>query len=181
MAVNSSDQNDAAAEPAPSGSAGPKGTAAALLMAPLCLSVFLSSLDLTIMTPAIPSIVGSFHAAEGYVWIGAAFILASTAVTPVWGAVADIWGRRPIMLAALAAFLAGSLLCALAPGMDALIAGRAVQGVGSSGMGTMVNVIICDSFSLRDRGLYLAVTSVIWAVGSAVGPVIGGVFTTRLE
>lgn len=64
---------------------------------------------------------------------------------------------------------------------DALIAGRAVQGVGASGMGVMVNTIICDMFSLRDRGLYLAITSVIWAIGSAVGPIIGGVFATQLK
>lgn len=148
-------------------------------IAPLCLSVLLSSLDLTIVTPALPAIVGSFQSSEGYIWVGSAFILAQTAITPVWGSVADIWGRKPIVLIALAVFLGGSLLCALAPGMDALIAGRAVQGLGASGMGTMVNVIICDMFSLRDRGLYLAVTSMVWAVGSAVGPVLGGVFTTR--
>jgi len=134
------------------------GAAIALTMTPLCLSVMLSSLDLTILTPAIPTIVGSFNSVSGYVWIGAAFILASTAIAPVWGSVADIWGRKPIMLIALTIFLGGSLLCALVPRMDALIAGRAVQGLGASGMGTMVNVIICDTFSLRDRGLYLAIT-----------------------
>ncbi|KAF2183578.1 MFS general substrate transporter [Zopfia rhizophila CBS 207.26] len=150
-------------------------------MAPLCLSVTLSALDLTIVTPAVPAIVASFESVAGYVWVGSAFILASTAITPVWGSVADIWGRKPIILIALAVFLGGSLLCALAPQMDALIAGRAIQGLGSSGMGTMVNVIICDTFSLRDRGLYLAITSVVWAVASAAGPVIGGVFTTRLD
>jgi MFS family permease len=85
------------------------------------------------------------------------------------------------MLVALALFLGGSLLCALAPQMDALIAGRAVQGLGSSGMGTMVNVIICDTFPPRDRGLYLAITSIVWAIGSAVGPIIGGSFVIRLE
>ena len=69
----------------------------------------------------------------------------------------------------------------LAQTMAALIGGRAVQGLGAAGMGTMVNTIICDCFSLRDRGLYLAITSIVWAVGSAVGPVIGGVFTTKLE
>jgi hypothetical protein len=157
------------------------GAAIALTMTPLCLSVMLSSLDLTILTPAIPTIVSSFNSVSGYVWIGTAFILASTAIAPVWGTVADIWGRKPIMLIALTIFLGGSLLCALAPRMDALIAGRAVQGLGASGMGTMVNVIICDTFSLRDRGLYLAITSLVWAVGSAVGPVIGGIFTTRSE
>jgi hypothetical protein len=157
------------------------GAAIVLTMTPLCLSVMLSSLDLTILTPAIPTIVSSFNSVSGYVWIGTAFILASTAIAPVWGTVADIWGRKPIMLIALTIFLGGSLICALAPRMDALIAGRAVQGLGASGMGTMVNVIICDTFSLRDRGLYLAITSLVWAVGSAVGPVIGGIFTTRSE
>lgn len=85
------------------------------------------------------------------------------------------------MLIAVVIFLGGSLLCALSPQMNALIAGRVVQGLGASGMGTMVNVIICDSFSLRDRGLYLAITSIFWAVGSAIGPVLGGVFTTQLK
>ncbi|KAF1832634.1 MFS general substrate transporter [Decorospora gaudefroyi] len=155
--------------------------AIALIMTPLCLSVLLSALDLTIITPAIPAIVSGFHSTTGYVWIGSAFILASTASTPVWASLADIWGRKPILLIALTIFLGGSLLCALAPSMHSLIAGRALQGLGSSGMGTMVNVIICDTFSLRDRGLYLAITSVVWAIGSAVGPVIGGTFTTRLN
>tara|TARA_R110002003_G_scaffold232_10_gene16797 strand:+ start:29626 stop:30573 length:948 start_codon:yes stop_codon:yes gene_type:complete len=155
-------------------------TAIALIMTPLCLSVFLSALDLTIITPAIPTIVRGFHSTTGYVWIGSAFILASTASTPVWGSLGDIWGRKPILLIALTIFLGGSLLCALAPSMHSLIAGRALQGLGSAGMGTMVNIIICDTFSLRDRGLYLAITSVVWAIGSAIGPVIGGSFTTKL-
>ncbi|KAK7955617.1 uncharacterized protein PG986_004839 [Apiospora aurea] len=152
-----------------------------LTMAPLCLSVLLSALDLTITTPAIPAIASAFGSASGYVWVGSAFSLAMTAVTPVWATVADIWGRKPVMLAAHAVFFAGSLLCARAPTMAAVIAGRAVQGVGVSGMGTMVNAIICDTFSMRDRGLYLAVTSVVWAVGSAVGPVLGGIFNTKLD
>ncbi|KAK8104907.1 MFS transporter [Apiospora kogelbergensis] len=152
-----------------------------LTMVPLCLSVLLSALDLTITTPAIPSIAATFGSASGYVWVGSAFVLAMSAVTPVWGSVSDIWGRKPVMLAAQAVFFAGSLLCARAPTMTAVIAGRAVQGLGASGMGTMVNTIICDTFSMRDRGLYLAVTSIVWAVGSAVGPVLGGIFTTKLD
>ncbi|KXH47817.1 plays a role in the entry into G0 [Colletotrichum salicis] len=157
------------------------GTSITLTMTSLCLSATLSALDMTIVTTAVPNIVASLNSVAGYIWVGSAFILGFTAVTPVWGSVADLWGRKPIILLALTIFMVGSLLCALAPNMDALIAGRAVQGVGASGMGVMVNTIICDLFSLRDRGLYLAVTSVIWAVGSAVGPVLGGVFTTRLN
>ena len=156
------------------------GVAVLIVMAPLCLSVILSALDLTIVTPAVPAIVASFSSVAGYIWVGSSYILAYTAITPVWGSVADIWGRKPIILIALSLFMVGSLLCALAPHMDALIAGRVVQGLGASGMGVMVNVIISDSFSLRDRSLYLAITSLFWAVGSAVGPVVGGLFTTRL-
>jgi MFS family permease len=175
----STDQN-ANAVPQEQGQA-PSGTAAALIMVPLCLSVTMSALDLTIVTPAIPAMVSAFQSETGYVWIGSAFILASTASTPVWGSVANIWGRKPIMLISVAVFVLGSLLCALAKNMDALLAGRTIQGLGASGMGTMVNVIICDTFSLRDRGLYLAITSIVWAVASAVGPVVGGIFTTTLR
>lgn len=153
----------------------------ALTMMSLCLSVLLSALDLTIVTPAIPAIVGSLKSAAGYTWVGSAYTLAYAAVTPVWGSVSDIWGRKPIMLMAVAIFLVGSLVCALAPKMNALIVGRAIQGLGGSGMGIMVNIIVSDLFSLRDRGLYLAITSLAWAVGSAIGPVLGGVFTERLR
>ncbi|KID62948.1 Efflux pump dotC [Metarhizium brunneum] len=159
----------------------PSAAGAALLMLPLCLSVLLTALDITIVTPAIPTIVGAFHSVTGYIWIGSAFILASTATTPLWGTVADIWGRKPIMLIAIVVFLCGSLLCALSPTMDALIAGRVVQGIGAAGMGTMVNVIICDMFSMRDRGLYLGITSLVWALGSAVGPILGGLLTTKAD
>lgn len=159
----------------------PSAAGAALLMLPLCLSVLLTALDITIVTPAIPTIVGAFRSVTGYIWIGSAFILASTATTPLWGTIADIWGRKPIMLIAIVIFLCGSLLCALSPTMDALIAGRVVQGIGAAGMGTMVNVIICDTFSVRDRGLYLGITSLVWALGSAVGPILGGLLTTKAE
>ncbi|CAG8358991.1 unnamed protein product [Penicillium salamii] len=145
----------------------------ALTMMSLCLSVLLSALDLTIVTPAIPAIVGSLKSAAGYTWVGGAYTLAYAAVTPVWGSVSDIWGRKPIMLIAVAIFLVGSLICALAPKMNALVVGRAIQGLGGSGMGIMVNIIVSDMFSLRDRGLYLAITSLAWAVGSAIGPVLG--------
>ncbi|KFG79134.1 putative MFS transporter [Metarhizium anisopliae] len=159
----------------------PSAAGAALLMLPLCLSVLLTALDITIVTPAIPTIVGAFRSVTGYIWIGSAFILASTATTPLWGTIADIWGRKPIMLIAIVIFLCGSLLCALSPTMDALIAGRVVQGIGAAGMGTMVNVIICDTFSVRDRGLYLGITSLVWALGSAVGPILGGLLTTKAD
>ncbi|KAL3488838.1 major facilitator superfamily domain-containing protein [Aspergillus germanicus] len=159
----------------------PTSTTTALTMMSLCLSCLLSALDLTIVAPAIPTIVSTFKSASGFIWIGSAYTLAHAAITPVWGAVSDIWGRKPTILIAMSVFLVGSLVCALAQHMETLIVGRAIQGLGGSGMGTMVNIVVCDMFSLRDRGLYLAITSLVWAVGSAVGPVLGGVFTTRLS
>ncbi|KAI1821196.1 major facilitator superfamily domain-containing protein [Xylaria intraflava] len=159
----------------------PSAAKTALVMLPLCLSTLLSALDITIVIPAIPTIVASLGSVAGYIWIGSAFILASTATTPLWGTVADIWGRKPIILTAITFFLGGSLLCALAPSIDALIAGRVVQGLGSAGMGTMVNVIICDLFSVRDRGLYIGFTSLAHALGSAVGPLIGGALTEKVD
>lgn len=83
------------------------------------------------------------------------------------------------MLLAQSFFFVGSLICALAPSMDVLIIGRSLQGVGAGVMGAMVNAVICDTFSIRDRGLYLALTSAVWAVGSAVGPVVNGLIATK--
>lgn len=157
------------------------GASVFLTITSLCISCTMSALDLTIVTTAVPTIVSSFQSVAGYIWIGSAYILAYTAVTPIWGSVANIWGRKPIILISLAIFLEGSLLCALAPRMEALIAGRVIQGLGGSGMGIIVNIIISDMFSLRERGLYLAIVSIVWAVGSAAGPVLGGVFITRLS
>ncbi|XXH00899.1 hypothetical protein Hte_007250 [Hypoxylon texense] len=153
----------------------------ALTVTSLCLAVAVAALDVTIVTTALPTIVAAFGSAAGYTWIGSAFILAHTASTPVWGAVSDVWGRRPVALASVAVFFAGSLACAAAARVGAFVAGRAVQGAGAAGMQTMVNIVICDLFSLRDRGLYLALISLIWAVASALGPVLGGVFASRLD
>ncbi|KAH8901166.1 MFS general substrate transporter [Thozetella sp. PMI_491] len=155
--------------------------AIALTLISLALSNLLGAIDLTIVTTALPSIVADFRSTAGYIWVGSAFILSYTAITPIWGSVADIWGRKPIILLAVAVFLVGSLLCALAPDMDAMIAGRAVQGLGASGMSVLVNIIISDLFPLRDRGLYLAGLALVQAVGSTVGPLLGGLLTTRLS
>ena len=141
----------------------------------------LSALDLTIVKTALPAIVSDFGSRLGYVWVGGAYILAYTAILLIWSAIANIWGRKPVMLIAVAIFFVGSLLCATVQQLDAFIAGRAVQGLGAAGMSVMVNVVISDLFSLRERGLYLAITSIFNAIASAVGPLLGGDFTDRLK
>ena len=152
-----------------------------LIMISLCLSALMSALDITIVTTAVPTIAGDFKSSAGYIWIGSAYILASTVVAPLWGSIADIWGRKPIMLLAVVTFLAGSLICALARTMETLIIGRAIQGIGGSGKSVLGSVVISDLFSLRDRGLYLAALSTTWAVGATAGPLLGGVLTTKLR
>ncbi|KAL4870718.1 major facilitator superfamily domain-containing protein [Aspergillus spectabilis] len=152
--VDNADPAHASPSPSEDPPTGPPSlttTTIAWTMISLCLSVLLSALDLTIVTPAIPSIVSTSKTVAG-----------------------RRLGRKPIILIAMAVFLVGSVVCALAPHMNALLVGRVIQGVGGSGMGTMVNIVVCDMLSLRDRGLYLAVTSLVWAVGSTVGPVLGG-------
>ncbi|KAM0354300.1 hypothetical protein ACHAPU_001344 [Fusarium lateritium] len=153
----------------------------ATVMCSLCACVFLAALEVTIVSTALPTIAAHFASDSGYTWIGTSFVLAHTASTPSWGKVSDIWGRKPILLIANVIFFAGSLICALVNDLASFIAGRAVQGVGAAGMQTMVNVCISDMFSQRDRGLYYGLTSIMWAIASGIGPVLGGAFTDQLS
>lgn len=153
----------------------------AIIMTCLCSSIFVSALDITIVTTSLPSIAGHFRSATAYTWVGSSYTLAYTSMTPNWGKVSDIWGRKPVLLLAILVFFAGSLMCAVVNDIGAFLAGRAIQGVGAAGLATMVNICISDLFSLRDRGLYFGLTSVVWAFASAVGPVLGGLFTQKLS
>lgn len=151
-----------------------------IIMLALCSALFLAALDVTIITTAVPTIAAEFNSNLGYTWIGSAFILANGAFVPIWGKVSDIWGRKPILLVATAVFFVGSLLCGVSVNMAMLIASRAVQGVGGGGILALVNISISDLFSIRSRGFYFSIIGMVWAVSSAIGPVLGGVFTTKL-
>ncbi|XEU99624.1 hypothetical protein FSHL1_004911 [Fusarium sambucinum] len=153
----------------------------ATVMTSLCACVFLAALEVTIVSTALPTIAAHFASDSGYTWIGTSFVLAHTASTPSWGKISDIWGRKPILLVANVIFFVGSLLCALVDDLAIFITGRAIQGVGAAGMQTLVNICISDMFSQRDRGLYYGLTSIVWAVASGVGPIMGGAFTDRLS
>jgi hypothetical protein len=152
----------------------------AIIMACLCACIFVAAIDVTIISPALPAIASHFHSSSGYQWVASAYVLGSTATTPSWGNVSNIWGRRPILLLSLVVFFVGSLICALGQNMGIFLAGRAVQGVGASGLLTLVNISISDLFSLRDRSFYYGLTSVVWALASGIGPVLGGVFAQQL-
>lgn len=111
--------------------------------------MLLAALDTTIVTTALPTIAEHFHSTSGYIWVGSAYLLSTAASVTTFGKLSDIWGRRPILLIACAIFFIGSLLCAIAINIGMLIAARAIQGMGSGAMLTLVNIVICDLFSQR--------------------------------
>ncbi|KAL2072658.1 hypothetical protein VTL71DRAFT_12001 [Oculimacula yallundae] len=152
-----------------------------LQMSSLCACVFVAAIDMTIVSTALPAIASNFQSASGYQWVGSAYVLGSTASSPSLGKLSDIWGRKPILLLAVTTFFAGSLICALGKTITVFLAGRAIQGIGGSGLLTLVNITISDSFSLRDRSLYFGLTSVVWALAAGIGPVLGGVFAQQLS
>jgi hypothetical protein len=152
-----------------------------IIMISLCSSVFLAALDTTIITTALPTITEHFHSSSGYTWIGSAYLLANAASTPSWGKISDIWGRKPILLCASIVFFIGSLLAGVSVSIGMLIAARAIQGIGGGGLIILSNICISDLFSMRNRGMYFAMIGMTWALASAVGPVLGGVFTERVS
>ncbi|EFX02179.1 major facilitator superfamily transporter [Grosmannia clavigera kw1407] len=152
-----------------------------LLMTAACMSVFLAALDMTIITTALPTIAEHFGSSAGFAWVGSAFMLAAAASTANWGKFSDVWGRKPVLLAASAVFFLGCALCGAATSLAMLIAGRAVQGVGAGGLLTLVNIIIGDIFSARERGKYYGMIGMVWATASALGPIVGGALTNNVS
>jgi hypothetical protein len=153
----------------------------AVIMSALCSALFLAALDATIVTTALPTIVGEFDSPSGYTWVGAAYTLASSATVPSWGKISDIWGRKPILLLAVGIFWIGSLISALSVNIGQLIAGRAIQGAGGGGVVVLINITVSDLVSLRKRGQYYGIFGGVWALASAIGPILGGVFTSKVR
>ena len=125
-----------------------------LLMAGLITGMLLAALDQTIVGTALPTIVGELGGINHYSWVVTAYLLASTASTPLYGKMADLVGRRPVFLFSIGVFLAGSLLAGMAQDMTQLIATRGLQGLGAGGLMTLAFTIISDVVSPRERGRY---------------------------
>src|ERR1700760_1669402 len=147
----------------------------------LMLSMFLAALDQTIVATALPTIGRQFNDVTNLSWVITAYLLASTAVAPVFGTLSDIYGRRAMIIAALSLFIAGSVLCALAPNMPVLILARGLQGLGGGGIMPVVQTVISDVVTPRERGQYQAYFSAVWVAAGIGGPVLGGVFAEHLH
>ncbi|KAF9040487.1 MFS general substrate transporter [Hymenopellis radicata] len=139
-------------------------------------ALFLSPLELTSVSTALPSIVRDLNGND-FIWITSSYTLASTAILPMSGGVAEIFGRRPSMLIALSLFALGSALCGSAQSIPWLIAARTVQGMGGGSILSISNIIISDLVPLKERGAISGVLGLVWALAAALGPLIGGAFT----
>src|SRR5262245_10465229 len=143
--------------------------------------VFMGSLDNTNLATALPTIGRDLGDSHSLPWLITAYLLAATAVVPLYGKIADIYGRQVTLRIAIGIYMAGSLVCALAPNMFVLILGRALHGLGGGGLATMGSVVLGDVVAPKERGRYYAYFAVVYTTAGTVGPVIGGFFSDYLH
>ncbi|MFD8211327.1 MFS transporter [Streptomyces sp. NPDC059695] len=147
----------------------------------LLLGMLLAALDQTIVSTALPTIVSELGGLEHLSWVVTAYMLASTAGTPLWGKLGDQYGRKKLFQSAIVLFLIGSALCGIAQNMPQLIAFRAVQGLGGGGLMVLSMAIVGDLVSPRDRGKYQGLFGAVFGATSVLGPLLGGLFTQHLS
>jgi EmrB/QacA subfamily drug resistance transporter len=147
----------------------------------LMLGMFLAALDQTIVSTALPTIVGDLGGLNHLSWVVTSYLLASTVSTPVYGKLGDMFGRKPVFLAAILIFLAGSMLAGLSQSMAELIGFRALQGIGAGGLMVGAQAIIADIVPPRERGRYMGLIGSVFAVASVAGPLLGGFLVDNLS
>jgi len=152
-----------------------------LVTAGIMLSLFLASMESTVVATAMPTIVGQLGGLEHFSWVFSAFMLASTTTVPLYGKLSDIYGRRKLYVFAMALFLIGSVLCGLANTMTQLIFARALQGIGAGGILPLAFILIGEMFSLEQRTKMQGVFSGVWGVSSIAGPLLGGFLVEQLS
>jgi EmrB/QacA subfamily drug resistance transporter len=157
------------------------GAALRTVFTALMLGMFLAALDQTIVSNALPTIVGDLGGLDHLSWVVTSYLLASTISTPVYGKFGDMFGRKPVFLAAILIFLAGSMLAGLSQSMAELIGFRALQGIGAGGLMVGAQAIIADIVPPRERGRYMGLIGSVFAVASVAGPLLGGFLVDSLS
>lgn len=142
----------------------------------LCITSLLSALDATIVSTVLPSIVADIKSESLYVWALNAFFLSMTTIQPLYGQTANIFGRRWLIIAAIGLFALGSGICGGANSTAMFIAGRVIKGAGGGGINVMIDMVVCDLVPQRERGKYMGLVFAVYAIGTTLGPLLGGVF-----
>ena len=147
----------------------------------LLLGIFLAALEATVVSTAMPTVVAHLGGLDRYSWVFSAYLLTSTASVPLWGRLSDLYGRRPVYLAAIALFLVGSMLAGVSQSMLQLVVFRAIQGLGAGGLIPLALTIIGEIYTLAERTRMQAVFSSVWGVSSIAGPLVGGFITDAIS
>ncbi|TML30279.1 MAG: MFS transporter [Actinobacteria bacterium] len=152
-----------------------------LIFGALLLVLLLASLDQTIVSTALPTIVGDLGGISQLSWVVTAYLLSSTVVGPVYGKLGDLYGRKVVLQSAIAIFLAGSALCGISQNMTELIAFRGIQGIGGGGLFVLTIAVVGDIIPPRDRGRYQGFFGAVFGVSTVIGPLLGGFFVDNLS
>jgi EmrB/QacA subfamily drug resistance transporter len=141
------------------------------------IAMFLATMDMQIVVTALPTIAGELGGVNLFGWVGAAYLLSTAAVSPFYGKLGDMYGRKNVVLTAIVLFLIGSLVCGMAWSMESLIAARVLQGIGGGGLMVSAFAMIGELFAPRDRAKYQGYSSAVFTLSSILGPVAGGYIT----
>ncbi|WP_317698531.1 MFS transporter [Xylocopilactobacillus apis] len=150
-------------------------------MTAVFIATFMTSVEVTIVTTALPSIISALHGLAAQSWIMSAYLLTMAITTPIYGKLADSWGRRKIFQWGVVIFTLGSLLSGLAPKIELLIAARALQGIGAGAVMPLTFTIIADYYDFKERAKVLALNNTAWALSALIGPMIGGFLVDTLS
>jgi EmrB/QacA subfamily drug resistance transporter len=145
------------------------------------MATFLVALDTSVVATAMPTVIGQIGGIELYGWVFSAYLLTGTVTVPIYGKLADLFGRKPVFLAAIAMFLVGSMLCGQAQSMEQLILFRLLQGLGAGGVLPITQTVLGDVYQLEERARITGLFSTIWGVAGLLGPAIGGFLTEHVS
>ncbi|PTL77042.1 MDR family MFS transporter [Vitiosangium sp. GDMCC 1.1324] len=146
----------------------------------LALSLFMAALEMTVVSTAMPTVVGELGGLQSYAWVFTAYMLSSTITVPIYGKLADLYGRKPVLLFGIGLFLLGSILSGLSTSMGMLIAFRTLQGLGAGAMQPIALTIVGDLYTLEQRAKVQGVFSAVWGIAGLVGPLTGGLIVKYL-